>query len=547
MNKKKAIIILAIILVLGVAAGVIVLLCVNNDNSEQVKEKEVNLFVDGQVDFMQNGKWGIRTKDEVIIKPQYDGISNGDFYETIFGVYTKNPDLGKDYKRIKYRFGEGENLGYLDKDGKVVIDAKYGGTICLDGMVQAYKEEADWREGMGVIDEDDNVIVDFKYEYVGHDETTNIYWGSKYDKKNEVSVYSYFDEKGKPLTLNKKYVCVSPVKNGLVAIRDNKTKKEGLANTDGKVLCEPKYGKIMIEKMSESKIPFKDKADDIDTYDYTVDKEGRVGYLDEKGKVVIAPQYNDGFGSETGEREDKYFFENDRAIVHPETSYDENDKDYAHPENNLSLTQDIGLGVVDGKGNYIIQPKYSNILRLKNGNFYFEAASDGNTVDSYGFFTKDGELIRENNIHEDDYTLTDKIDNNRQLVSKIFEDEKNNKQKTKYGIVDEKGTLLSKIEYDSLGSVEESDDEDQDFVHHGIIVARKGDRYGYVSAKTGKALTKFEYLGASRFYDDGYAIIINKDKKAEIIDTSFKTILKADGFKDRTYEFYESALKVYNN
>lgn len=540
MNKKKVLTIaLPIVLFLGVAAGVSVMLCFKSIKTTEIKKREVNLFEDGQIDFKQNGKWGMRTKDKVVIKPQYDSIGNKDFYETVFGVYTENLDFRKYYKKIRYRFGEGDNLGYLDKDGKIVIDAKYGGTICLDGMIQAYKAESDWRECEGVIDENDNVIIDFKYEYVGYDNISNIYWCSKFDKKKEQSIYSYFDEKGKELTITKDYECCSEAINGLVVIRDKNTNMEGLMTTDGKMLCKPKYGEIMLDKVSQNMIPFKDKLEDILSFDES-DKEAKVGFLNAKGKVVIEPQYNDDFGIDTTKLNDRFYFSNDRAIVHPKDDYDENDKDYSHPENNLGLTQNIGDGVIDKEGNYIIQPKYEKIIRLKNGNFYFEAASDGNTVDSYGFFTKDGKLIRENNIHEDDYNLTDKIDNNRQIVSKTSESDDAEKSVTKYGLIDEKGKLVTDIIYDSIGPAVDGDDEDQNFIHRDIVVAKKDGKYGYINSRTGKEISDFKYLGASRFYDDGYAIVFNESEKAEIIDTNFKTILKADGFNGRTINYYKN-------
>ena len=216
-------------------------------------------------------------------------------------------------------------------------------------------------------------------------------------------------------------------------------------------------------------------------------------------------------------------------------------------------------GVIDLKGNDIIESKYDNIQYLPNsGDFLVESNK------KVGIISAKREMKIQIN-----YDSLELIDSDLGLYLA--------KKDNKYGIIDSRGNPKIYIEYDEIGidssKFEKNDIKNKYLIANGLIPVRK-DKSWALFDKNGNQLTDFEYDSfgyiASNNKDavnllvipDYDVIVACKNKKYTLINTSGKTIFAAlvddiymtissgqkhyyMNFNDRT-EDVEKVLDVYN-
>ena len=164
-----------------------------------------------------------------------------------------------------YPINDNKGGGYIDKQGKIIIEQKYNFAY---GFIGKYAIVEDKNHKKGVIDKKENVVVDFINE----------------DLVNLSEDMVFYKENGKfgLIDINKKvkfkplYDKVRSFKEGLAGI--NIKGKWGYINKKGEIQIEPKYYKIADFSGSLAGVSFKDYQ--------------TAGYINKKGKMVISFEEN---------------------------------------------------------------------------------------------------------------------------------------------------------------------------------------------------------------------------------------------------------------
>ena len=197
-------------------------------------------------------------------------------------------------------------------------------------------------------------------------------------------------------------------------------------------------------------------------------------------------------------------------------------------------------GVIDLKGNDIIESKYDGITFLPNtGDFLVKSNNKVGTISEK----------RETKIPIN-YDSLELIDSDLALYLA--------KKDNKYGIIDSRGNVKIYIEYDEIGidntKFEKNDIKNKYLIANGLIPVRK-DKTWALFDKNGNQLTDFEYDSfgyiASSNKDainllvvpDYDVIVACKNKKYTLINSSGKTIFAA--LVDDIYMTISSGQKHY--
>lgn len=241
-------------------------------------------------------KWGyVNEQGKFAIKPVFDSVEN---FETN-GLAVVTVD---------------DQSGVIDGTGKFIVEPTYGYLRFSGNRIVASTES-----GYAVFDSKGQVV--FKTTgFVGSFSEGKAYVCQP-DKSGN-SRYGYIDQNGK--------IIIQPVYAEANDFHDGKALVQlvngafVLIDQTGKIVGTFKYPKV--SSYSEHLLVFKNKDSEY------------LGYLDEKGVVVVKPQFGEAWE-----------FKNGLAVVNP------------------SLEFEPTFGVINSKGQYVIEPKYNQIRQFANG------------------------------------------------------------------------------------------------------------------------------------------------------------------------------------
>lgn len=147
--------------------------------------------------------------------------------------------------------------------------------------------------------------------------------------------------------------------SGLAAVVPEKSQGYGFINTRGELVIEPKFFHTEPIGFSQGLAVVRENGSDL------------WGYIDKKGNYVIAPQFSSAKpfsdnGLAAVRVEDKYgYIDKTGAFVIPPRFREAGDFD----RNGYAIVREGDRGLIDQKGNYVIQPEYS-YLRLREDGAY---------------------------------------------------------------------------------------------------------------------------------------------------------------------------------
>lgn len=351
-----------------------------------------------------------------------------------------------------------------------------------------------WKdEKMGVIDKTGTLVLDCNLEYVDDIVPPYVVAGKKEKlgiiKFGEIAVCNYiYDEI---------HLCNHPSFEDLAIVRSNRL--VGIITLQGKVVVPCKYDEI-----------FEDDGL------FKIEKDGNYGWMDDKGEVIIPPQYdNSGSLRFWGNN-----FEEEFAVVKNISEdacgfIDKNgnqitafkyDPDYTHPyHEGYALARELDgekrFVIIDDKGNETFLPKgiYAIEWEFSEGlvpvlnaqtdkygyintqgnliiDFKYQTAKsfhNGLAIASYGFgsvgyINKRGEIVIPF-IYGDSYTSEfrngiAKIEDSRHYSTDGYDN---------VGYIDTKGNIIiSPSEYEHVGKY-----------HEGMVCVKKGGKYGFCNTK----------------------------------------------------------------
>jgi hypothetical protein len=324
---------------------------------------------------VSNGKWGYLGEDgRYAIKPQFPFA--GSFSEGLAPFAPRGARGGYEHRGYQ---GPMEK-GYIDRTGRMVIPPKYLGTVGFsEGVAWVSHDDL-----CGAINRRGDEVIPFKYDPEGtlgwwfRDGVAFVEEGS-YDPEEERYHPRYFvDKQGKRALPDARIdgalffdhgVCLA-LAGGLW----------GLINREGEWVATPRYDSCTIYARGMTEAvrgrPFNETAgrgpdwynkawaaypQASGRYVYTfseglavIGKGGRYGFIDDRGREIIKPQYDDA-----------WFFVEGLARVRIRDKW----------------------GYIDKQNNVVIKPQYDDASDFQEGLAYVKV--DGN----YGFIDKSGKMV----------------------------------------------------------------------------------------------------------------------------------------------------------
>lgn len=249
-------------------------------------------------------KWGyINEKGNFILPPKYEMAR--DFQENGLAIVQLN-----------------NRTGIINNDGYFIVKPKYetispfseGRATAIDG------------KGFKVLDESGKEITSKAYSFIGDYKEGRAVAANT--NENGEYLYGYLNKRGNEvIPLSYEYASDFQDGKALVKMKDG---NYALIDLTGKVLNS--YSYPFVDDYGDGMLAFRKS------------NEGKWGYMDESGKVLVEPQF-------TGTQH----FVDERAIVHLEQ---------------------YNYGLIDKQGKFIIKPNYNVIVNLEEGRYALGKAQD---------------------------------------------------------------------------------------------------------------------------------------------------------------------------
>ena len=312
------------------------------------------------IPFIQNGKWGYCDKDmKVIIPCKYDQAYP--FFEerALVQIYDTIEPYAKSF--------------FIDPKGNIIINLNSAAQGCPASRFQngvALVENFNIPTYVGntnlcVIDKNgnlihqiDNAIMDMDLSMFKENSTAfnedGVYI-AQISSENESKTVLIYNDTRKPIILDYQYV--SPFNSGYAVAQKNFKEEDvdpdlALINSKGEVVIPAGKYKLVIDYYNKSNKP---------ELLFPFDKDGKHGYINEKGEVMIEPKFDLAF-----------YFSEGRAIIAKIDGYDE----YNYPT--------YKYGYIDTKGEIIIPCRFDQAYAFS------EDLAEATVQDSIFFIDKNG-------------------------------------------------------------------------------------------------------------------------------------------------------------
>lgn len=289
---------------------------------------------------VENEKWGyIDRTGKVVIKPQFDYAR--DFSDGLalveYGMKWVDSDGGVNEMPVggvsPKRMGIGGKYAFIDRTGKIVIDANLG----LD------LSDGHFSEGLAKVS-----------AYV----------------KGKGSLYGYIDRTGK-VVIKPQFSSASEFQEGLAAVI-----------VDGQGGYIDKTGKFVIPPRFRVNHPFQEGLGIIG---FNFDE---IGFINKAGEIVIQPQY--GYMAGTGFKEGlsivafaygKYGYINQQGTLVIEMKFDEAS---AFSEGLAAVKLDGKWGYIDKEGKFVIAPQFQLACNFSEGLAVVSTDQEAGYIDKTG-------------------------------------------------------------------------------------------------------------------------------------------------------------------
>lgn len=206
--------------------------------------------------------------------------------------------------------------------------------------------------------------------------------------------------------------------------------------------------------------------------------DGRYGYMNEKGKIIIKPQFenaksfHEGLASVTIREKTGYINTSGEFVIKPEFDWG---NDFS--EGLAGVKLDGVSGFIDKTGYFVRKGEYYSADDFHDG---FAAVATCESLTCWSFINKKGEVLIKTTYAPHSF--------HEGFLSNPTPD-------GKWGYVNQKGEFLSP-RFDSSGS---------DF-HEGLALVKTKEGYGYIDT-SGKTVLKITSADDAGYFSDGLAIV----------------------------------------
>ncbi|MBR4224353.1 MAG: WG repeat-containing protein [Oscillospiraceae bacterium] len=374
-------------------------------------------------------------------------------------------------------FSDGGYWGFLDKDGNIAINPNYDDVRPFSDGLARVGISSDDKMLYGFIDKDANMVIDTQFDWVSY-----FHDGIAFVEEN--GYIGAIDKDGS-------YVINPQYEPGEIALAgsygfiliDSGNGYSNLYDKNGEKISDERYADLEEQFMPGYVFSSYESSSTLmyDRYSAYYEKEifplkkpnGNWSYINEKGVSVLdvkydrAYKFSEGFamiGVEKGNGDDK------------KTKY----------------------GYIDEKGKEVISPQFDHARDFSEGIAVVGMAKKGETYSySCGYIDTDGK-----------YVINLKYD----WAYDFFDGTAVVEKGDKYDLIDKSGQSLLDNTLDALGSCSS-----------GCLLFKSDGKYGYIDPK-GQVLIANKFNWSSRFFDDGYALYADDEKKIGIIDRSGEMI-----------------------
>lgn len=288
----------------------------------------------------QNGKWGyINRSGKIVIEPQ--------FMQIIDDNYIFNYGWSEGLAPVRFNTGL---WGYIDKTGAVVIKPQFATAARFSEGLARVQSQNEWL--VGYINKTGEVVIPYQYCFPGDFKEGLAYMSimpgcfiDSHMKEDRRTDYGYIDKTGKTV--------ISKLGRGEFS--------EGLASVwvNGKVGFIDKQGKMIIKPKFQATMGFKDGLAEVLI-------KGKIVFIDRTGKVVIAPT----------------------------KGYDINCCHYSEGMTTV-ITKDRKYGYINKNGQIVIEARFHGAKVFSEGLAAVNLWSDGITYSGgkWGYIDKTGKVI----------------------------------------------------------------------------------------------------------------------------------------------------------
>lgn len=261
--------------------------------------------------------------------------------------------------------------------------------------------------------------------------------------------------------------------------------------------------------------------------------EEKCGYINNKGKIVIKPQFDEA---------DKFSEGLARVQIGLKSGFiDSTGKFVIQPIYTFAFSFSEGLAVVgkdmesrwfyvDHKGNMVIEPDHKFIWLgpFKNGLAQYSTNVGGNTIDTYdartGFIDKSGKIVI-----EPKFTNAENFSEGLAIVADDKPNKNNQSYFNKKTFIDIKGNVITPF-FDRAESFSE-----------GLAAIEINNRWGFID-KSGNIVISPQFDSVSREFSEGIAFVNCDINKTAAIDKRGKYITEC--IFDETWGFSEGLAPV---
>lgn len=398
------------------------------------------------------------------------------------GFYRKADDLRGGYWGIMNRQGQVVNIAQYEEiiDNQVKKEIKYT-------YVRGKRKQVSWK--LGLLDSTGKEIIPVKYHTIKPLEQSNGKYLLVTERKKR---YGILDEEKDEIIINVDYLDIQPFSEDVVAVKvsENYDSAWSFVNVKNQIIHEPAFSKVR----------------DFSSGYGAVKQKNFWGFLDKNGNMRISPSF-----ARVGDfHEDlAYFYKSARyGYINPQLDtiiqpiYRKAGDFYGGRAVVKGEKKNDGFGVIDKKGNWIIQPNYA---KIENFNEYALAQFKKSSKDTeYGLMHANGTILFANKYR--------KIWEFQEGIALV------KSKKNKYNFIDTLGNERYEEELDYVrNSVTRVFNE-------GITAFRKGNLWGFVNSK-GEMIIEAQYKDVANF-NLGICKVRSTDNKEFYIDKTGQKVNK---------------------
>lgn len=447
--------------------------------------------------------------------------------------------------QINYHvINENNKYGVIDRDGNVVVEAKYDvvqiPNPSKDIFICLYDYNSEEKDYSSDVFNSKGEKLYQEYENVQAIPTETTYDGIPFEKTvlkfKKDGKYGLINLDGKQV-LKPEYESITaiPYKEGMLIVKQNE--KCGVVNVNGKTLIPAEYESITADNYYSDQTMYK-------TTGFIVSKKSdegyRYGYIDYKGKTIAKTEYTQ-IDRVTDVEDDKNVYlvaykngqagllKNKKVIL----NYEYEDISYNAYNDVFVIKRNSKEGIADKQGKIKVPTEYTNI---SFGGIYVNADKDGqfvlldlngNVIENQDIVTKlptkDGKhyIVADKN---EMYDITDlngesMIENSYSYMEEIEQNYFVVGNNNKNGIIDLSGKALVDLKYNSIFHIDGTD----------LLQANISDKntISLIDKKTMKILATMD--NANVEIDENY-IRLYSDKESKYFSDTGKELITRDAF-----------------